>query len=171
MSTNQQPGKTSTALMAVMAAAAALAIIGAYMFIGKISEDGTAAFVRACVLPDEPTDVTCRDKAAIKDAWGIDIDLLIEQRRALMVSTVRRMVSGELIKRDVYQHCIAAAECAPVPMLPDHIDSAALASTTAYLDTRKAFWQLAEDSPLTPEICTFMDICRAMRAAGVVTVP
>jgi hypothetical protein len=158
-------------MMAVMVAVAALSIIGAYMFIGHKAEGGAAGFVRACVLPDEPTDERCRSKSAIKAAWDIDIDQMIEQRRVLMVSTVRRMVSGELIKRDVYQNCIIAGECAPVPMLPDHIDSAALASTTAYLDTRKAFWQLADDSPLTPEICTFMDICRAMRAAGVVTVP
>lgn len=169
MSTTQQPGKTSAILIAVMAAA--LAIIGTYMILGKISGDGTAAFVRACVLPDTPTDPACRDKAAIRDAWGIDIDQLIERRRVLMVSTVRRMAGGEITKRGVYESCIAAGECAPVPVLPDHVDAAAIASTTDYLETRKAFWQLAEDSPLTPEICNFMDICRAMRAAGVVTIP
>ena len=171
MTTHQQPGTRSTAMIVIMVAVAALAIIGGYMFIGKKAESGAAAFVRACILPDEPTDPRCRSKADIKTAWEIDIDQLIEQRRALMVSTVRRMVSGELTKRDIYESCIIAGECAPVPLLPDHIDAAAIASSTDYLDTRKAFWQLAEDSPLTPEICNFMDICRAMRTAGVVTVP
>jgi hypothetical protein len=157
--------------MIVMVAAAALAIVGAYMFIGKKAEGGAAAFIRACVMPDELTDSRCRNKADIKAAWGVDIDQMIEQRRVLMVATVRLMVGGTMTKRDVYESCIAAGQCAPVPTLPDHVDAAAIASTTDYLETRKAFWQLAEDSPLTPEICNFMDICRAMRAAGVVTVP
>jgi hypothetical protein len=172
MSNNQPPGATPIALAVIMLAAAVLAVLGAYMFTGHhTSNAGEAAFVRACVMPDEPSDARCRDRSAIKDAWGIDIDAMIENRRALMAATARRMVAGELLNRTAYEQCIAARQCAPVPLLPDHIDTASLASSTAYLDTRKAFWQLAEGTVLTPEICAFMDICRAMRAAGVVTFP
>lgn len=170
MSSQPSPGTMPAVLIIVMVAAAILAIFGSYMMLAQKAGGGEVAFIRACVLPDDPTDVDCRAKSAIKDKWDIDIDQMIEQRRVLMVATVRRMINGELLKRDVYESCIAVRECAPVPLLPDYVDSAALASTHAYLDTRKAFWQLAEDSPLTPEICTFMDICRAMRAAGVVTI-
>jgi hypothetical protein len=176
MSTDGQPQKTSRALIAVMAVAVVAALLAGYMMAAEPdaapnAPQGVAGFVKTCVMPDEPSDARCKNKADILSAWGVDVDDLIEQRRLLMVSTVKRMLSGELSRHNLYESCIHQGACAPVPLLPDTVDPAAIASGNSYLATRKAFWQLAENSPLTPEICLFMDICRAMQAAGVITVP
>ncbi len=176
MSTEDQPQKTPRSLVAVMIMAVVAALLAGYLMAAgpdaaPKAPEGVAAFVKTCVMPDEPTDARCKNKADILAAWDVDIDALIEQRRVLMVSTVKRMVNGELRRHHLYENCIQQGDCAPVPLLPDNVDAASIASGNAYLTTRKAFWQLAENSPLTPEICQFMDICRAMQAAGVITVP
>lgn len=158
-------------LMVVMAVALLMAGYGVYMMASRApSGTGVGAFVRACVQPETPRDERCRSKDGIRAAWGVDVDAAIEERRALMVATVRRMVNGELTRRGVYDACVMRGECAPVPLLPAHVDPAAVEGGNDYLETRVAFWQLSEDTPLTPEICGFMDICRAMTALGVVNI-
>ena len=85
-----------------------------------------------------------------------------------MVATDRRVAKGELRQVSAYEACIHAGDCAPVPLLPASADSAQVATGSAYLETRKAFWQLTENSPLTPEICSFIPVCKALRQSGAV---
>lgn len=175
MSTNDtEVEKAPAILIAAIVLGVALAGLAVYMWAARgaapAASPGAAAFVQTCVLPAAPADARCRSKADIQSAWGLDVDAMIEERRTLMVATVKRMLNGELSRRGIYESCIMQGQCAPVPLLPDGTDPNAVAAGNEFLDTRKAFWQLAADSPLTPEICGFMDICRAMRAAGVITV-
>jgi hypothetical protein len=128
-------------------------------------------FMQACVdgpLAGHAAGSYCGDIAAIRRAYGVDPTVLIEQRRVLMVKTARRVARGELKQLSAYESCIHDGECAPVPLLPANVDSARVAGGSQYLETRKAFWQLTENSKLTPEICTFIPVCKALRQSGAI---
>jgi hypothetical protein len=128
-----------------------------------------AGFIDSCVNTDKPNPRKCGSRESIRAHFSVDVDAAIERRRALMESTARRIASGELQRQDLYQACIARKECASVPLLPAGVAAADIAEGKAHLKTRKAFWQLAQGEALSPEICDYIDVCRAMHKAGVVT--
>lgn len=128
-------------------------------------------FMESCVRTTTPDKRLCGSLAAIRTHFNIDAADLIERRRALMATTAQRMAAGELRKPSHYQACIDRMECAPVPLLPTGVTAASVADSNAHLETREAFWQLAQGSPLTPQICRFIEICHALRHTGAITFP
>lgn len=128
-------------------------------------------FMQSCVRTAIPDKRLCGSLDAIRSHFNIDAATLIEQRRALMAKTAKRMAAGELRKPSHYQACIDRQECAAVPLLPAGVTAASVAASNAHLETREAFWQLTEDSRLTPQICRFIEICHALRHTGAITFP
>lgn len=162
-------GNGGNNLMGVLCIGAVAVFVLAFTVMGKVSVSGSQRFMETCVTIEVPQDEVCKSKSAIQDKFKISADALIERRRMMMVSTVQRIMSGELRKADAYHACIQRGECLPVPLLPENTDIARVASGQEYLDTRKAFWQLSENSKLTPEICAFIDVCKALQATGAIT--
>lgn len=152
-----------------------IALMGACIYLGfrdNLPAGNADMFMEACVdkpLAGSTPGEYCHQISTIRRAYGVDPAVMIERQRILMAKTARRVASGELKRASAYEACISKGECAPVPLLPDNADRNAVAGGSAYLETRKAFWQLTENHALTPEICTFIPVCKALRQAGAIT--
>lgn len=152
----------------------ALLLAGAAVFLaGRIASGPRApsahAFMTDCVWAATPHPQRCGSFDAIRSRYGIDAAELIERRHNAMMMTARRLVSGELRDPARYQDCIRRGECTTIPLLPAGVKAADVAGTDQHMATRTAFWQLARGRNLTPEVCAFMDICRALHQSGAMT--
>ena len=131
---------------------------------------GLLAFEKTCgapadvgrAIPDE-----CKTTDAINATFGINLMQEIERIHVRMVSTARRIESGELSDPAKYDACVAEELCAPVPLLPADVDVAALdPQSTDYLTERTAFWGLVEDRALGREVCQFIRPCDIAMKTG-----
>lgn len=127
---------------------------------GKIRNPAEANFYKICVSPvlsGTEISLTCKTAQDIEKNFGIDVFFLLEQEKSRMIMTARRLVSAEIADGEAYKKCLKEGECAPVP-LPSK-DSP---------KNEEMFWHLAENVTLTPDLCDFMELCRALSVMGIV---
>lgn len=113
---------------------------------------------------------SCASLDAIRAAYRVDALDQLAQAQGLMVMTARRIVNGDILDDKDLNACIAQGACAPVPLPP--AGDRAKASSELSPQSRRArddFWRLASGDALGPELCAYMDICRALYKIGLIS--
>lgn len=133
-------------------------------------------FAEDCVRPAltraNPANPACRSEAGILDEYKIDVKEAINAHFRKMQSTARRIEEGQLSDKNQYQNCLRQKQCAMIPLLPANVDAEALSRDSQdYIDIRQAFWSLINDTTLSPAVCEYMLLCRAMRNSSIVPIP
>jgi hypothetical protein len=89
-----------------------------------------------------------------------------------MKRTAQRIQDGNLKTKKAYQQCLTNKTCAIIPLLPANVDAEQIEQqSTDHIKTRRMFWSLINDTQISPEICEFIDLCRALRNSGVTPIP
>lgn len=132
-------------------------------------------FADECISPSlRGTEVGryCRAAATIQHEYNIDPLALVNQHFARMKRTAQRIESGDMKSKKQYQTCLNNKTCALIPLLPANVDPESIdRQSNSHIVTRKMFWSLINDKTISPEICEFMDLCRALRDMNVMPLP
>lgn len=129
-------------------------------------------FTEICIAPvlaGKDVGEACRTVEHIQETYNVDIKALIENRRARLADTARRIATGELQDPLVYKACIARGDCEDVPLLPPDVDTSDPSKLTRdQLAISTAFWDLAEKDKMTKPVCDLISECRVMVKLSVV---
>jgi hypothetical protein len=132
------------------------------------------AFAEDCVRPgsrNHATPAVCRSNYSIQDKYNIDPVSLINTEYKKMKRTAERIEQGKMKNKREYQRCLNNKTCSIIPLLPANVDPNSIdRQSQDHLLTRRMFWSLINDQNISPEICEFMDLCRAMRNTGVMPI-
>jgi hypothetical protein len=143
-------------------------------FGGLLGEKRWVQFADDCVKPSMggvAPPPTCRSKQNIIDEYNIDPTDLINNRFKIMKRTAQRIEDGELKTKRAYQQCLMNKTCAIIPLLPANVDPEKIDQQSEdYIETRRMFWSLINDTQISPEICEYIDLCRVLRNSGVVPI-
>lgn len=124
-------------------------------------------FSNDCIAPalhNQKPGIHCNSQNSIRSEYNIDAFDMVNEHYKVMQSTAKRVESGRLKSKKQYQQCLANKTCAIIPLLPANVDAESIdRQSQDYLPTRKMFWSLVNDPKISPEICEFMDLCRALR--------
>lgn len=113
----------------------------------------------------------CKSNASIIDHYNIDAKDLVNKHFSKMKRTAQKIEDGSLKGRRQYQACLNNKTCAIIPLLPASVDPDSIDPQSAqYLSTRKMFWSLINDRQVSPEVCDFIDLCRALRVLDVMPI-
>ncbi len=127
-------------------------------------------YERECAEPlaqDLKPPASCKSLTQIKAVYNIDMNKVMQDYRARMSQTAKRVQKGQIKKKNQYQACIATKQCAEIPLLPPDVDADKIdPNSTDYLEVRRPFWQLINNNDISPEICNFMTLCRILLQSG-----
>lgn len=126
-----------------------------------------AGFNRDCVravLDSNTVPPGCANLAAMQAAYRVDALRLLEDGRGRMIMTARRIARGDIASDSAYNQCLAAGDCAPVPVLPPGVGRDSPEGRAA----RAAFQRLLDGGALNAQMCDELDICRALVRIGIV---
>lgn len=131
-------------------------------------------FAEDCVIPKLKglrTGKDCKSSASIQSAYNVDARALVNTHFSKMKRTAQRIEGGQMKSKRQYETCLRNKTCAIIPLLPANVDAEAIDRQSGeYLATRKMFWSLVNDKKISPEICEFMELCRALRDLGVMPI-
>ena len=132
------------------------------------------AFANDCVNPGlkgEPVSAKCRTQSSIQTNYNVNVMQLINAHHAKMRRTAERVQQGEFNTKQAFSGCLKSKQCAMIPLLPESVNMDQFdEKSDQYIDIRRSFWTLVNTDQLTPGICDFFDLCKAMKSSGVVTV-
>ncbi len=112
----------------------------------------------------------CADKKLIRKKYNINIDEELNAYLKRMQYTVVLINKyGEMPKRK-YISCIKKRDCAEIPLLsnPEEYPEEIEPTEGQAAAISRAYWALVEKSPLTPELCEYITLCKVMRKTGAV---
>ncbi len=111
----------------------------------------------------------CRTYLGIEKRYNIDMNKEVEEYLARMRHTASLVQKRGSLTAPQYKNCIYKRECAEIPIMqkevkPSDIDP----QDQQFLYITKAYWDLVEAKPLSPEICSFMTLCQVLRTTGAI---
>lgn len=113
----------------------------------------------------------CRSEGRIKSEYNIDPIALVNTHFKRMKRTAQRIETGAMKNKRQYQACLRNKTCAIIPLLPKNVDADAIdRQSDQHIGTRKMFWSLMNDAKISPEVCEYMDLCRALRDLNVMPI-
>jgi hypothetical protein len=130
-------------------------------------------FSRECFQPaleNRPMAENCHSAKLILDYYNIDINDVIQTHYNKMRKTAQMLQNGQFTNENVYRTCLETKNCAFIPLLPPdaNIDTITPRSEE-YIEVRRQFWSIIKNNSIRPEVCNFVDLCRVMRDANVIT--
>ncbi len=126
-------------------------------------------FARDCIEPDDITVKACTSLSAIRQRYNIDVMAVLNAYRAKMARTAQKVVDGKITKKIDYTNCLSSKQCAEIPLLPPEVSADQInTESDDYIQIRKPFWQLVNDKTITPEICAWIGLCRALGKTGAI---
>jgi hypothetical protein len=143
-----------------------------YVFAGLLGKPKYINFVDDCIDANF-IGQNCRSSALIQQNYGIDINNMIDSQFMKMKKTAQSIEQGRIKNKRQLERCLTQKNCAMIPLLPMGIEAEEINQTSnLFLDTREMFWELVDKSQteISPRICEFMDLCRAMRDLNVVAI-
>ena len=132
------------------------------------------SFSRECFEPalyERPMAENCHSANLIQDHYSININDTINTHYAKMRKTAFMLQKGQLNNQNIYRSCLQSKNCAFIPLLPAdaNIENISPKSDT-HLRVRRQFWSIINNKNIQPEVCEFMDLCRVMNNANVVSI-
>lgn len=135
-------------------------------------EGDVALFTQDCVetvLNDLTPPEACNTAETIEEEYGVDVFYALDVHQGRMISTVRMIADGQLLTEEDFEDCMRRDECVDIPMIPPDIrGKKGVAGTPQAQQVRETFWHLVNNGRITPETCSFTDICRAMYKLGII---
>lgn len=129
-------------------------------------------FARECGEPAKrraPVPQQCKTLQGIRDAYGLNIQDVMDEHYAKMKKTARLIADGKMTNKRIYERCVAQKNCAIVPLLPATVENEDLvAQSTDFMDLRQAFWSLVEDENLSRSVCDYMTLCNLLVRMGAI---
>ncbi|PCI01144.1 MAG: hypothetical protein COB76_01980 [Alphaproteobacteria bacterium] len=131
-------------------------------------------FAEECIEPSLKGNKAARDcksSSSINDTYGIDALKLVNTHFTRMKRTAQKIEGGQMKSKRQYQRCLVNKTCAIIPLLPAHVEAEDIdRQSQDHIATRTMFWSLVNDPKISPEICEFMDLCRALRDLDVMPI-
>ncbi len=138
-----------------------------YLLASWLGKPDWVRFAHDCIEPEEEPAKACGDLSAIRLKYNIDIMAALNTYRNKMAQTAQKIVDGKITKKIDYMNCLSSKQCAEVPLLPPDVDADMIdPESDDFLQIRKPFWQLVNDKSITPEICAWIGLCRALGKTG-----
>lgn len=120
------------------------------------------------VLNKKEPGANCTTMAAIQNQYRIDSKKALDDYIARMRHTVSMVNKRGSMNAAQYKNCILSKECAEIPILPEGAPDTIKPDDQNFARVSKAFWDLAEAKPLSPEVCDYSILCRVLVATGAV---
>lgn len=156
-SLHRTPSLTAVILTLLLVTGAAFALW--VMTTPAAEEPGILAYLHDCGRADSVE--ACHALDTANAAYKIDVLAEIQNTHARMQATAKRIAKGELTA-EAYHECVAAQNCATVPMLPENVDPESdAARSDANARISKNFWSLAESETMNADLCNFIPLCAA----------
>lgn len=111
----------------------------------------------------------CRSESLIQENYNINITTMVNDYYAKMKSTAKKIERGRIKNKKQLEACLNNKKCAMIPLLPAGVDEIT-ESSTKYKKTRKMFWSIINDKEISPEVCDYISLCKAMRNTGVIAI-
>jgi len=123
-------------------------------------------FSRDCAEPsllNKPTPLECRSFSMIQATYGLDLKNEAKLYFRKMQSTAKKIERGSMKTAQQYRVCVQSKGCAEIPMLPKGVSAENIdPNSNAYIEVRKAYWDLIDKKEITPAVCNFMKLCKVM---------
>jgi|GEM_PF-3250708 len=111
----------------------------------------------------------CRTAKAMYQEYHVNVWDVMNEQRLRMIYTARMIARGDLMTEADYQACVARAECHIVPLLPGiNQNDEKRMSNPDIRAKQDLFWHLVNDGSLRPDLCEYMDVCKALRKIGLI---
>lgn len=122
------------------------------------------------VVEKEDINPRCSSLNAISTNYRIDALSVLKEQFKKMRDTAKMVEENKFKNRARYITCVNSKQCAVIPMLPGNIKSEDIDPRSyQYIDIRRAFWQLVDELPVDPALCSFDKMCKALLAHGALT--
>ncbi len=126
-----------------------------------------ALFHQECVdkvLKENTILPSCVSRAAIQERYKLDPLDVLDADQGRMIMAARLAARGEIMDEKDLQACIDEGRCLNFPHPEKGVDE----NSPEGLKIRRLFWHLVNNGSLTPELCQYMDVCRALVKTGIV---
>ena len=119
-----------------------------------------------------PMAENCHSQNRIADRYNINIITVIQNYYSLMRQTAQAIADDKIKTVEDYRSCLNLKHCAFLPLLPARTLTGGISSATDnhYQTVRNQFESILKHSSVQPETCDFMDLCRIMRDANIITI-
>jgi hypothetical protein len=113
----------------------------------------------------------CKSSNAISNEYNINAKEMVDEHFQKMKRTAQRIEGGQMKSKRQYEACLVNKTCAIIPLLPANVDADSISRQSEdHIATRRMFWSLVNGNQITPELCEFMDLCRALRDLDVIPI-
>ena len=132
-------------------------------FLQEDSAGDVAGYMRDCVdgvLKGGAIPESCHNAEGVHQVYGIDIWFLLRAERARAIDTAQRIVSGQILKEKDYRACVKKGDCSDLPLPRSGKNAEQQEAILRFLQS------LADGREIDPQVCAFLDICRALVKVG-----
>lgn len=143
-----------------------------YLYVTYHEGENWVGFSRDCAEPamlGSTTPLECRSLAAIEENYGLNLKNEVNAYFRKMKTTAKRVERGQMKTARQYQVCVENKGCAEIPMLPKGVNAEDIdPNSDAYIEVRKAYWNLIDENKITAPVCNHMKLCRVLVKLGIV---
>lgn len=112
----------------------------------------------------------CKSLVTIKRRYNLDMNAELDEYLARMRHTASLVQRRGSLTAPQYTNCIYKRECAEIPVLPQDVKPEDIdPENQQHVYITKAYWDLVEGKPLSPEICSFITLCKVLRTTGAIS--